>query len=32
LAQRYQPVTGHVLGAVANQVGTHLWELPRTDK
>jgi integrase len=26
LAQRYQHVTGHVLGNVATQVGTHLWE------
>jgi integrase len=30
LAQRYQHVTGHVLGNVATQVGTHLWEPPRT--
>jgi integrase len=28
LTQRYQHVTGHVLGSVATQVGAHLWETP----
>jgi integrase len=28
LTQRYQHVTGHVLGSVATQVGAHLWDTP----
>ncbi|HEX4246599.1 MAG TPA: tyrosine-type recombinase/integrase [Pseudonocardia sp.] len=32
LAQRYQHVTGHVLGNVATRVGAHLWEPPGTSK
>ncbi len=28
LTQRYQHVTGHVLGTVAEKVGDHLWETP----
>lgn len=28
LTQRYQHVTGHVLGTVAEKLGGHLWEVP----
>ena len=31
LTQRYQHVTGHVLGSVAAQVGAHPWEAPHAN-